>query len=162
MRTILILGLLTGMRIGEILALCVEDVDLIGGLPQVRRDVYRGHVQDGPKTKRGKRHVPLAEFLIAAIQKWIAERPAGSSWLSPSEAGTPYHDKNLLHREVWPVCDRLGIPRFGWHSCRHSLTTYGGNRGGADAGFAVCPGPYKRRDHDDLHSPACGSPAVGC
>ena len=129
MRTIFILGLLTGMRIGEILALRVEDVDLIGGLLQVRRDVYRGHVQDGPKTRRSERRVPLAAFLIAAIQAWMVKRPAGSSWLFPSEAGTPYHDRNLLRREVWPICDRLGIPRFGWHSCRHSFTTYGGNYG---------------------------------
>ena len=67
--------------------------------------------------------------MIAAIQAWMVKRPAGSSWLFPSEAGTPYHDRNLLRREVWPVCDRLGIPRFGWHSCRHSFTTYGGNNG---------------------------------
>lgn len=129
MRTIFILALLTGMRIGEILALRVEDVDLIGGSLQVRRGVYRGHVQDGAKPKRSERRVPLAAFLIAAIQSWIVKRPAGSSWLFPSEAGTPYHDRNLLRREVWSVCDQLGIPRFGWRSCRHSFTTCGGNNG---------------------------------
>lgn len=129
MRTIFILGLLTGMRIGEILALRVEDVDLLGGILQVRRDVYRGHVQDGPKTKHRERRIPLAAFLIGAIRAWLVRRPAGSNWLFPSEAGTPFHERNLLRREAWPVCGRLGLPRFGWHSCRHSFTTYGGNSG---------------------------------
>jgi integrase len=36
MRTIFILGLLTGMRIGEILALRIEDVDIIDGSLRVR------------------------------------------------------------------------------------------------------------------------------
>ena len=129
MRTIFMLGLLTGMRIGENLALRVEDVDLLGGILQVRRDVCRGHVQDGPKTKRSERRVPSAAFLIAAIQAWMGKRPAGSGWLFPSDARTPYHERNLLRREVWPVCDRLEVPSFGWHSCRLSFTTYGGNSG---------------------------------
>jgi integrase len=129
MRTIFMLGLLTGMRIGENLALRVEDVDLLGGILQVRRDVCRGHVQDGPKTNRSERRVPSAAFLIAAIQAWMGKRPAGSGWLFPSDARTPYHERNLLRREVWPVCDRLEVPRFGWHSCRLSFTTYGGNSG---------------------------------
>ena len=127
------LGLLTGLRIGEILGIRVGDVDLTGRLLYVRRDVYRGHVQDVPKTKHSERGIPLAAILVAAIQQWLEIRPGGSDWLFPSKAGTPHHDRNLLRREVWPVDDRLDVPRFGWHSLRHY------------AGFRTMPGTSASR-----------------
>ena len=128
-RTIFLLGLLTGLRIGEILALRLEDLDLTRRLLNVRRNVYRGHVQDSPKSRAGERHVPLAPFLSEGIKRWMALRPLNSAWLFPSEAGTPYHDRNLLRRQVWPVCQKLGFARFGWHSLRHTFSTYNGNHG---------------------------------
>ena len=47
----------------------------------------------------------------------------------PERSGEAYYERNLLRRKLWPVCDRLGIPRFGWHSLRHTFSTYGGNSG---------------------------------
>jgi site-specific recombinase XerD len=52
-----------------------------------------------------------------------------SEWLFPNDAGEPYYDRNLLGRKLWPVCEKLGIPRFGWHSLRHTFSTYVGNSG---------------------------------
>jgi integrase len=49
--------------------------------------------------------------------------------LFPSEAGTPLNNRNVLYRHIWPVCDRLGIPRFRWHALRHTFSTYQGNEG---------------------------------
>ena len=31
----------------------------------------------------------------------------------PERSGEAYYERNLLRRKLWPVCDRLGIPRFG-------------------------------------------------
>jgi site-specific recombinase XerC len=62
-------------------------------------------------------------------ERWLAIRPQDSHWLFPNDAGNPYYDRNLLRRRVWPVCDQLSIPHFGWHSLRHTFTTYGGNSG---------------------------------
>jgi len=126
-RTVFILGLLTGLRIGEILALRVEDVNLLSGSVWVRRNVYRGHVQDAPKTKRSERQVPLASFVVAALRRWTELRPEASAWFFPSGAGTPHHDRNLLRREIRPACKKLGILPFGWHSLRHTFSTYSGN-----------------------------------
>jgi hypothetical protein len=47
----------------------------------------------------------------------------------PERSGEAYYERNLLRRKLWPVCDRLGIPRFGWRSLRHTFSTYGGNSG---------------------------------
>jgi integrase len=121
-RLILLMGLLTGLRIGELLALRVEDVDLSRGLVYVRRDVYCGQV-GSTKTPSSERRVPLARVLLPFIHAWLAVRSAQSEWLFPSEAGTPFQDRNLLRRKLWPACDRLEIPRFGWHSLRHTFVT---------------------------------------
>jgi len=127
LQTVVLFGLLPGLRIGEILGLKVEDLDLNLGLFYVRRNVYRGVVQDAPKTPAGDRCLPIASALLEALQVWLAFRPCGSEWLFPNDAGKPYYDRNLLRRRLWPVCDKLGIPRFGWHSLRHAFSTYGGN-----------------------------------
>ena len=34
-----------------------------------------------------------------------------------------------MRRHLWPACARLGIPRFGWHSLRHTFSTFNGNAG---------------------------------
>lgn len=129
LRTIFLFGLLPGLRIGEILGLRVEDLDLDGGFFYVRRNVYRGVVQDAPKTLAGDRCLPVASALLEALQVWLAVRPWESGWVFPNDAGKPYYDRNLLRRKLWPVCDQLGIPRFGWHSLRHTFSTNGGNSG---------------------------------
>lgn len=128
-RTIIILGLLTGLRVGEILALKIQDVSLQDGFVNVCRNVYKGHIQESPKTKRSERRVPLAACVLNAIRKWIAIRPNGTDWLFPSQVGLPLSDRNLMKRRIIPVCQRLGIPRFGWHSLRHTFSTYNGNTG---------------------------------
>jgi len=129
LRAIFLLGLLPGLRIGEILALQVSDLDLKGCFFYVRRNVYRGHVQLAPKTPAGARWVPIASSVLPDLEAWLRVRHDGSEWLFPNEAGKPYYERNLLRRKLWPACDRLGIPRFGWHSLRHTFSTYGGNSG---------------------------------
>jgi integrase len=128
-RTIFILGLLTGLRIGEILGLKTTDVDVGTGLVNVRRTIHRGHVQESPKTARSERRVPLAAVLLTAIGEWMVIRPTETEWLFPSKARTPYHDRNLMRREVKPVCKRLSIAPFGWHALRHTFSTFNGNKG---------------------------------
>jgi len=127
-RTIVLMGALTGLRIGELLGLHVEDVDLTRAVISVRRDVYRGHVGT-PKTPGSERTVPLAPSLVTALTHWLTIRPSGSDWLFPSGARTPLRDRNLMRRHLWPACKSLGIPRFGWHSLRHTFSTYNGNAG---------------------------------
>ncbi len=114
---------------GAALGLQVSDLDLADRFFYVRRNVYRGHVQSAPKTPAGERWVPIASSVIPALEAWLHVRSDDSEWLFPNEAGKPYYERNLLRRKLWPVCDRLGIPRFGWHSLRHTFSTYGGNSG---------------------------------
>jgi integrase len=118
--------IVTGLQIGEPPALQVDDVDLNWGMVSVPRRVYRGRVRT-PKTPGSEHQVPLATPLTPLLNDWLAVRPSGSSWLFPSATGTPLRDRNLMRRHLWPACEMLGIPRFGWHSLRHTFSTYNGN-----------------------------------
>jgi integrase len=127
-RTIFLVAVLCGLRVGELLALRVEDVDLEMRTLSVRRSVYNNEVST-PKTRRSERQVPISTVLGEALNSWLRARPGKSEWLFPSEAGTPLNNRNVLYRHIWPVCDRLGIPRFRWHALRHTFSTYQGNEG---------------------------------
>ncbi len=57
-RSLAWLLVLTGLRVGEVLALRWRDIDLALGCLRVRQTVYEGRFDD-PKTRRSKRTVPL-------------------------------------------------------------------------------------------------------
>jgi integrase len=136
-RTVFVLAVTTGVRIGELLGLQVEDLDLSRGIIKVQRSVSRGQV-DLTKTESSTRQVPtppvLLEVLTAhingaapSVKSETERQPA--NWLFPSEAGTPLSDRNLINRHVYPVSKKLGIRHFSWHSLRHTFSTLGGNEG---------------------------------
>ncbi|HEV2495225.1 MAG TPA: site-specific integrase [Terriglobia bacterium] len=125
-RTMFILALALGLRIGELLPLRLEDLDFDAGLLYVRRDYYRGHLQT-PKTARSERRFKLPLLLVNTLRRYLENRKSHADLLFPNSAGTIFDDRNLIRREVEPVCDRLGIRRFGWHALRHTFSTIAEN-----------------------------------
>ena len=127
-RTMFILALGLGLRIGELLPLRLEDLDFNAGLLYVRRDYYRGHEQT-TKTPRSERRFKLPLLLVNVLRQYLENRKSQSGLLFPNSAGTIFDDRNLIRREVEPVCDRLGISRFSWHALRHTFSTIAENHG---------------------------------
>jgi integrase len=127
-RSICGLGVATGLRIGELLGLKVNDLDFERATLNVRRAIYRGTVST-PKTAKSERLLPLAAPVVAMLRAYLKNRAVELEWLFPSKAGGPLNDRNLMRRQVEPVCKALGLPRFGWHSLRHTVRTMAGNHG---------------------------------
>ena len=123
-RVIVMIGVMMGLRIGEILGLRVEDLDC--GTLHVRRSWCRGH--EGGTNNGKDRELPVPMFLGEALRDYCAQRPA-TGWLFTGESGRPLKDRNLIQRQVYPVAKRLGVPHFSWHSLRHTFSTLGGNEG---------------------------------
>jgi integrase len=123
-RTLVSLAVLTGMRIGELLALRWKHVDFLRGVIQVRESVYEGKF-GSPKTRSSRRDVPMSGPLREALHAHRAR--CGSTnpeaLLFTSRAGTPLNPKNLLRRVLQPVCRELALPPVSWHSFRHSHAT---------------------------------------
>jgi integrase len=121
-RSIATLLVLTGLRIGELLALRWKCVDLESRTLRVAETVYDGHF-DTPKSQRSARLIPLGEEACAVL---TARRPA--DWQSGSlvfhtDAGTAPSRHNLLRRQLRPACEKLGLSGITWHSLRHSHAT---------------------------------------
>jgi integrase len=119
-RSIAALIVLTGLRIGEMLALRWCDVDLIAGTLRVRQTVYQG-VFDTPKTKRSRRVVPLSPIAIQIFG--LQKQGSGTVLVFSSALGTPLCRRNLLNRQFRPAAARLGLKGFNWHWLRHATAS---------------------------------------
>ena len=49
------------------------------------------------------------------------------SWVFGGDSGKPVDPGNLARRQLHPVLDRLGMPRFSWHRLRKLHSTYLGD-----------------------------------
>jgi integrase len=114
---------LTGLRIGEVLALRWRDVDLVGGALRVNQTVYDGHF-DEPKTKRSKRVVPLAKKAKAVLEALKPSVPNPDALVFSARNGSPLSRRNLLNRHLVPTCKAFALPRMNWHWLRHAHTTF--------------------------------------
>jgi len=122
-RTMVLLALLTGLRVGEILALRWKDVDFTSGVIRVEQSYYRG-ITGSPKTKGSRRTLPLCTALRDALLAFRGlSVPMGEALAFQTAKGTPYSDTNLLHRFLKPAGRRLGIPWLNWHTMRRTHAT---------------------------------------
>ncbi len=116
----------TGLRISEALALRWRDLQLDGERPVVRvRRAYVRGVFGPPKSKHGRRDVPIPFELVRALR----ERRKGSDWhrdkdlVWPSMTGTVMEQGNLRRRVLDPAMEEAGVPWAGFHAFRHSCAS---------------------------------------
>lgn len=125
-RTMVQTGILTGLRVGEILGLRWEDIDLPNRLLRVRQSVYRGSV-GSPKTKGSNRTLPIPEALALGFERHGQRQPVeyrvSAGLVFPTATGTPYSDSNLLARHLKPAGKQIGAPWIGWHTLRRTHAT---------------------------------------
>lgn len=112
----------SGLRVSEAIALRWGDLRLDGSSPAVK--VRRAYVKGSygpPKTKHGRREVPLPFGLVTALR----ERRSGAEWpdardlVFPSRNGTPMSAENLARRTLKPAVQEAGAGWAGFHAFRH-------------------------------------------
>src|SRR3989454_9112464 len=104
-RTMVLLGVLTGLRIGEILGLSWKSLDFTSGQLRVEQAFYRGTLGT-PKTQRSRRTVPLPVSLTSALMRLKAQRNTANQeddLVFLTRNGTPYSDTNLLRQHLKPA-----------------------------------------------------------
>ena len=131
-----VLALTTGMRLGELLGLRWQDVDLATGMLQVHHTLLR--LRDGlqlrePKTARSRRRIALAPSAVDALRHHRSRQAAirlqlGPEWedhdlVFANEIGKPVEAGNLLRRSFWPLLDKAGLPHIRFHDLRHTAAT---------------------------------------
>jgi integrase len=128
--TIVLIAVLTGMRIGEILALRWKYLDLVRGSIQIRETVSEG-LFGSPKTRSGRRDVPMSDRVREAfeVQRTRSSQTGPEDLIFATRNQTPLNPKNLLRRVLRPTCDALKLPAITWHSFRHTNATLLGEVG---------------------------------
>src|SRR5438552_10368661 len=112
LRALVVLLYLTGLRIGEALALKWSDVDFEQSKLYVRRSVWRGKEQS-PKSRRSIRAKHLLGGLQRVLQSHrelcIGREPDG--YVFANVAGRSYDPDDLRRRVLYPAMQRAGIER---------------------------------------------------
>lgn len=98
-RTLVLVGVLTGIRIGEILALRWKHLDLLRGTIQVRETVSEGQF-GSPKTRSSRRDVPMSDPVQKAfeVQRTRARQMGAGNLVFATRKQTPPNPRNLLRR----------------------------------------------------------------
>lgn len=113
----------TGLRMSEVVALRVGDVDAAKAVVKVERStVYvRGEYYDGPPKSGKSRLVPLIPSLLVKVEKHI-ESKKKKDWLFPGKSGG-----QLLAEDYRTVFRRraakIGRPELTPHSCRDTFAS---------------------------------------
>lgn len=121
----------TSARIGEVLAIRLQDLDLDGPIPTARiagtiisRKGEPTHRQDHPKTDRSVRRVALPSFAMQAIRSRLlrsGETDPGALLFS-TRVRTP-HTTNNIRRLLRDVMDAAGIGNVTPHRFRRTVAT---------------------------------------
>jgi integrase len=131
-----VMAIATGLRLGELLGLKWEDVDLENGVVRVRRTLTRnrGRLLLGePKTKRSRRTVRLTQTTMKALEAHRAcqkeeEEILGDLYkcqnlVFTTGRGTPVNPSNLRQRSFAPLLKKAGLPSIRLHDLRHTCAT---------------------------------------
>jgi integrase len=133
------LALATGLRLGELLGLAWEDVDLDGRAITVRSQLQRlppeqggdvnGWARTPPKAARTLERLAIgattARVLAEHRMRQAAERTPDWRYFGlvfVTERGDPYHPSYVLHA-FRRACDAAGIPRRRVHDLRGTHAT---------------------------------------
>jgi integrase len=143
----ILLGATTGMRRGEVLGLRWSDVDLDAGRLAVRQTLSAPRNPDTgqhvpifgePKTRRGKRSVPLPGQTVAALRAHRKAQAAQRLAVGPDYTdhglvfaepdGSPIHPDRFRKRFEHRV-ERSGLPPIRFHDLRHTYATLASQAG---------------------------------
>lgn len=122
-----IICLYTGIRVGELLALTWNDIDLKAGIMYIRkscRDGYEGDgykkIIDSPKTSSSKREIPLPKQLVSILKE--LKKKSKSEYVITGADGKLI-SKRSYQNTFGIVLKKLGIPHMGLHALRHTFAT---------------------------------------
>jgi integrase len=116
-------ALYAGLRRGELMALRWDDVDLAAGVIRVERSYDdKGRVEIEPKSRAGRRTVPIVGALRDELVEHKARQGRDGGLVFGSSAETPVIPSNLWRRaqRAWK---RAGLEPIGLHEARHTFAS---------------------------------------
>jgi len=113
----------TGLRAGEIGGLPVHNLLLDQGAIKVTQSAWHGKIQT-VKSKNSLRTCEISPELVRHLRQFLRTwHPNNAGLLFASKRGTPLDVDVLRKRKLYPLLDKLGIERCGFHAFRHGCET---------------------------------------
>jgi integrase len=117
----------TGLRVSEAIGLQRRHLHLDGSRPhlKIRRAIVKRRVEP-PKTKRGKRTVPISAALVLKLRTHVAEQEdqTPDALVFPSSVNTPLDPDTMRRDFLKALLEEIGAPEgSGFHVLRHSYAS---------------------------------------
>ena len=130
-RPLIVTAIFTGMRASELRGLRWSNVDLKVGLIRVRERADRYQKLGPPKSKAGRRDIPLAPLVVNTLKEWRLVCPNTElDLVFPSEQGSVILHTNLLRQGYYPLLRACGLmakeatdPPYPFHSLQHAAAS---------------------------------------
>jgi integrase len=134
-RPMFVCAALTGVRLGELLALKWKHVDFEKRVLHIQQSLWEGAVQT-PKTLASIRGIPIGDTLASALSDHmrVSQCIGPEDFIFCKPDGRPLHPDVVRKDVLYPVLDRLGIARTtrgsGFHAFRHAAASLINDRTG--------------------------------
>lgn len=137
------LDLASGLRLGELLALKWDNIDLTEGVLKVRSSMTRVKTFENdskisqiifqePKTKNSKRSIPLPESIIEDLKEHkrvqyneknlMGEAYFDNNLVFCTQLGAPIEPRNMA-RKFYSLLESAGVSKISFHALRHTFAT---------------------------------------
>ncbi len=124
----ILLGLYSGMRIGELIALEWDNIDFDKGLIYINKTVYRNKnikgewevCIDKPKTKSSKRVIPLPACIVDLMKNYRLS--AKSNYVIENKKGERMSIRSYQYI-FEKLTEKVGVRKLNFHAIRHTFVT---------------------------------------
>jgi len=147
LRPMVLTAMLAALRASELRGLMWEDVDFETSTIKVTRRADEGCRLGPPKSKAGRRSIPMSRRLATELKAWKLRCPPNLlDLVFPSPEGKVWSYQNLMNRQFWPmqveagICEQKldaadGLPigfetdepvmvaKYGLHALRHAAAS---------------------------------------
>ncbi|HEV7371109.1 site-specific integrase [Arenibaculum sp.] len=130
-RPLIVTAIFTGMRASELRGLPWANVDLSAGVIRVRQRADRWQQIGPPKSRAGRRDIPLAPIVVNTLREWKMACPATAlDLVFPNELGQALTHTNLSRQGFYPLLKACGLWSkaddagvYTFHSLRHAAAS---------------------------------------
>jgi integrase len=114
----ILLGLRSGMRLGELRGLRWEDLNFDKRVIAVRRSIYKSNNIVPPKSNK-ERYLPMNDELYEMFK----QRQEKVGFIFSCKSGLNIRNEHC-RRSLHKICDKAGLRRIGWHVLRHTFASH--------------------------------------
>ena len=121
-----LLEITTGLRLGEILALTWDDLDMKNKTISVNKQVQRIKIElkaTTPKTAASIRKISICDECLNQLIILMSRQRLNTKLIFPSPITNGYRDPSSITRKLHRMQKRAGVPQIRFHDLRHSFAT---------------------------------------